>query len=342
MFLGGARVGVLGVALALGCSSRPSDADLDRLRTEAIAANDAARAAAQLAVPASSEPGYTLSVSGQITQAAATLTWADLQRLGQTHVETLNIQNPDKKTPTDFRGLLVRDVLERFGAAPEATEVTVVAIDGFRATVQIADARAFRMLLAIEADGGPIPRSSGGPIFLVHPFSENGPELRAKYPDRFWSFYVTHFIVGTEEPRLVIKSRMRGEHVLGAAELAKLPRDTLDVAVSWKVEWPSEAVHLRGVELVDALTAVGVTFDPDDEIIIRGKAPIHDDPAKPIRIPVSELVRCKPLLAMQWGHEEKPITARQGGPIALALLPCGDAYKDAWVTFVEEIEIIER
>ena len=343
MLSGGARVGVIGVALGLGlgCSSRPSDEELERLRTEAVAANEAARSAAQAAAPTSSEPGHTLTVSGQIEKPVATLTWTDLQRLGKTHVETLNIQNPEKKTPTDFRGLLVRDVLDQFGAAPDATEVTVVAIDGFRATVQIADARAFRMLLAIEADGAPIPRSSGGPIFLVFPFSENGPELRTRYPDRFWSFYVTHFIVGTEEPRLVIKSRMRGEHVLGAVELAKLPRDTLDVPVSWKVEWPSEAVHLRGIKLVDALTSVGVTLDPDDEIIIHGKAPIHDDPDKPIKIPASELGRCRPLLAMEWGSEEKPITARQGGPIALAL-PCGDAYKDSWVTFVDEIEVIER
>ncbi len=342
MLSGGARVGVIGVALVLGCSNRPSDEELERLRSEAAAANEAARSAALLAAPVSSEPGYTLTVSGEIAKPSATLTWTDLQRLGQTHVQTVNIQNPDKKTPTDFRGLLVRDVLDQFGAAPDATEATFVAIDGFRATVQIADARAFRMLLSIEADGAPIPRSSGGPIFLVHPITENGPELLAKYPDRFWSFYVTHVIVGTEQPRLVIKSRVRGEHVLGSAELAKLPRETLDVSVSWKVEWPSEAVHLRGVKLGDALASVGVTLDPDDEIIIRGKAPIHDDPAKPIKIPVSELGRCQPLLAMQWGPEEKPITARQGGPIALALMPCKANNKDSWVTFVDEIEVIER
>ncbi len=338
---GAARVGVIGVALGLGCSSRPSDDKLEQLRLEATAANEAARSAARLATPASGEPGHTLTVSGQITSPGATLTWPDLQRLGQTHVETHNIQNPDKKTPTDFRGLLVRDVLNQFGAAPEATEATFVAIDGFRATVQIADARAFRMLLSIEADGAPIPRSSGGPIFLVHPISENGPELLARYPDRFWAFYVTHLIVGTEEPRLVIKSRSRGEHVLGRAELEKLPREALHVAVSWKVEWPSEAVHLRGVKVVDVLASIGVNLDPDDEIIIRGKAPIHRDPVKPIKIPISELGRCQPLLAMQWGPAEKPITARQGGPLALAL-PCGDKYKDSWVTFVEEIEVVER
>jgi len=345
--LGGARVraigvGVVGVMTALGCRDRPDDAELDRLRREAVAANEAARSAAQLAAPTSDEPGYTLTISGQIARPSAMLSWTDLQRLGQTHVQTIDIQNPDKKTPTDFRGLLVRDVLDRFAAAPDATEATVIAIDGFRATVQIADARAYRMLLSIEADGAPIPRSSGGPIYLVHPFTENGPELRQKYPDRFWSFYVTHLVVGTEAPRLAITSRIRGEHVLGPAELAKLPPSTLDVPVSWKVEWPSGTVHIRGVKLTDALSSVGVTLDPDDEIIIRGKAPIDADPKKPIRIPASELGRCRPLLALQWGPEEKPITARQGGPIALALMPCGDAYKDAWVTFVETIEVIER
>jgi len=341
---GGARVRLLGVALLLhgGCRDRPSDAELDRQHAEAVAANEAAIAAAKLAAPASDEPGYTLTVSGQIAKPAATLSWNELEQLGTTHLVTINVQNPDKKTPTDFRGLLVRDVLDRFGAAPEATEVTAVAIDGFRATLQIADARAFRMLLAIEADGAPIPRSSGGPIFFAHPFSEADQAYRDRYPDRFWSFYVTHLVVGTEEPRLVIRSKMRGEHLLGREELAKLAPSTLDLPVSWKVEWPSGPVHVRGVSLGDALTSVGVTLDPDDEIVIRGKAPIHGDPKKPITIPASELGRCKPLLAMQWGPEEKPITARLGGPIALALMPCGDAYKDAWVTFVEEIEVTER
>ena len=45
--------------------------------------------------------------------------------IGQTHVQTVNVQNPDKKTPTDFRGVLVRDLLDRFAADPAATEITV-------------------------------------------------------------------------------------------------------------------------------------------------------------------------------------------------------------------------
>jgi hypothetical protein len=229
----------------------------------------------------------------------------------------------------------VRDLLARFAAAPEASEATMVAIDGFRATVQIADAQRYRMLLAIEADGAPIPRTSGGPIFLIHPFSESGPELREKYPDRFWAFYVTHVVVGTEAPRLDIAGR-----VLDRAALDQLPTSSLDGHVGWKVDWPADRVHLRGVALRDALAAAGVALPASGRVVIRGKAPIHDDPAKPIAVALADLERCKPLLALRWGADEQPIPARLGGPIALAVAPCGEAYGDRlWVTFVEHIAV---
>jgi hypothetical protein len=324
---------LVSVAL-LACQHAPSDAELDRLRDEAIKANAEMVARA----PASREPGFTLTVSGQIARPAATIGWTELQQLGTTHVRTVNIQNPDKQTPTEFRGVLVRDLLDRFQPMPGATEITTVAIDGFRATIQIADARAYRMLFAIEADGAPIPRTSGGPIFLIHPFSEAGPELRAKYPDRFWTFYVTHVVVGTEPPGLVIDG-----HVLDRAALDKLPTTSFDGTVGWKVDWPADVVHLRGVALVDAIAAAGVTLPARGRIVIRGKAPIHSDPDKPIAVEIEDLERCKPLLAMRSGPDEAPIPARLGGPIALAITPCGELYADRlWVTFVEHITVERR
>src|SRR5207247_3376118 len=135
-------------------------------------------------------------------ESAGTLAWSDLQAAGKATIATLDVQNPDKKTPTTFRGVLVRDVLDRFGASPSATEATAVALDGFRATIQIADARRYDLLFALEADGVPIPRSRGGPIYLVYPIS-TVPELNDRYPDRFWAFYVTNLVIGTEAPRLV-------------------------------------------------------------------------------------------------------------------------------------------
>ena len=317
----------------VACGGRPDDAELARLRAEAVAANAAALAAAQQA--GKREVGSTLAISGEIGRPPATLAWSELQALARTHVRTINPQQPDRTTPTDFRGILVRDLLDRFAADPAATEVTAVAVDAFRATVSIADARAMRMLLAIEADGQPIPPSSGGPIFLVHPHSES-PASRAKYVDRFWSFYVTHLVVGTEAPRLVV-----GDQVFDRARLAALPATTYEGPVAWKVEWPSGDVRVRGVRVADVLAAANLALPPGGKVIVRGKAPLHRDPEKPITIAIADLARCRPLLAMQWGPDAQPIPARLGGPLALAIEPCGEAYSErTWVTFVEELEVV--
>lgn len=325
------RAAIAVLVIAAACRGGPSEQELDRELALAREAN--AAALAEAARSAKQEPGFTLTVVGQIGKPPATLAWSELQRIGQAHVQTLNVQNPDKTTPTDFRGVLVRDLLDRFDA--QAPEVTFVSIDAFRATVSTADARKMRMLLALEADGAPLPPSSGGPIFLVHPHSES-PESRAKYPDRFWSFYVTDLVVGTEPARLKV-----GDTVFDAAKLAALPSNTYDGPVSWKVEWPSGTVHVRGVRVAEVLKAAGVALPAGAKIRVRGKAPLHHDPDKPILLATDDLARCNPLLALAWGPDEKPITAKYGGPITLAVPPCGEAYGErAWVTFVEELEVV--
>ena len=316
------------VAVVSACDRGPSDAELDRLRAEANAANEAAAKLFQ----EDKVTGFSLTVTGQVAK-PATLAWTELERIGTTHVVTASAQNPTAST-TDFEGILVRDLLDRSGAAADADETTVVSVDGFRATVKTADARAYRMLLAIRANGAPIPRSSGGPIFLIHPFTES-PKTRELYPDRFWAFYVTHLVVGTEAPKLTIHGKS-----FDRAALEALPPASFDGPHGFKVAWPSDSVHLRGVSLVDAIAAAGVALPPHGTVVIRGKSPIHNDPANPIVFAVDDLSRCKPVLALQMGLDEKPLTARFGGPIVLAFTPCGDRYGSRhWVTFVEDIEI---
>lgn len=317
------------VAFSNACETRPSDEELDRLRAEANAANEAA--AKQF--KEDKVTGFSLTVTGQVAT-PATLSWSELETLGKTHVVTASAQDSAASKETDFEGILVRDLLDRHGAAPDATEATVVSIDGFRATVQTAHAREYRMLLAIKANGAAIPRSSGGPIFLIHPFTES-PKTRELYPDRFWAFYVTHLVVGTEAPKLTIQGK-----TFDRAAIEAMPQASFDGPHGFKVEWTSDSIHLRGVSLVDAIAAAGVPLPPHGTVVIRGKSPIHSDPASPIAFAVDDLARCKPLLALQMGLDEKPITARFGGPIVLAFTPCGDQYGSRhWVTFVEGIEI---
>jgi hypothetical protein len=271
-------------------------------------------------------------VSGQIGTPGATLAWTELQQLATEQVETVDIQDPHRTARTRFRGIVVRDLLERFAAEPAAAEITFVAIDGFRSTIAAEDARRHRVLLALEADGAPIPQEKGGPLYLIFPFSE-APELRSRYPDRFWSFYVTHVIVGTEPPALTI-----GDRVLDRARLEQLPAVRLDTRVGWKVEWPADVVRLRGVRLVDAIAAAGQRVPDRGRIVIRGKAPVHASRERPIALSSDALERCQPLLALRWGPTEQPLSAKLGGPIALAVsATCGQ--DEAWVTFVETITV---
>jgi hypothetical protein len=326
----------LGIAIAVlvaACDRGPSAAALDRLQAEAVAANAAARE--RYAADDASAPGRSLTVLGQVAT-PSTLDWAALDGLATEHVRTKNPQNPgDRGRVVDFRGVLVKDVLDRAGADPAADEITFVALDAFRSTVAAADLRRYRVLLAIAADGAPIDRSSGGPIFLVFPHTET-PETERLFPDRFWSFYVSHVIVGTARPRLLVAGT-----ALDADALAKLPTTVLDAPVGWKTQWPSGAVHLRGVALTEVLRAAGATVPPGGRVIVRGLAAGQRDPAHPIAIAADDVATCGLMLASRWGVDEAPITARRGGPLALAVPPaCAERLGEkAWVTFVEELVI---
>jgi len=323
------RLAALAV-VAAACGRDVPSAELDRLHTEAKAAN----AEAMKAHAGDETAGFTLTIGGHVDRPTV-LRWNELLDIATTHVVTQNAQNPSATSPTDFEGLLLSDVVKRFGGDLGVEEITAVSEDGFRATVKLADAMKYRMLLAVKADGAPIPKSAGGPIFLVHPWTE-APETKTTYVDRFWAFYVSHLVIGTEAPTLVVA----GKRFEGDA-LAKLPPAQFDGLVGFKVEWPSDTVHLRGVTLVDALAAAGATLPPGGRLRITGKSPRHHDPAQPIEFLVTDLARCKPILAWQVGLDEKPIPARLGGPIVLAHTPCGDGYGvPHWVTFVETVDVV--
>ena len=200
---------VLGLGVtagAAGCERGPGAAELERLHAEAVAANQA-----RLAAHATDDvdaPGRSLTVLGELARPSATLDWAALERLGQAHVRTTNPQSPTERgRVVDFRGVLVRDLLDQFAAAPAADEITFVALDGFRSTVPAADLRRYRVLLAIAADGARIERSSGGPIFLVFPHSESRQPLSA----------------GSGPPRLAPSTPPSARHEPGSGRSAPLP-----------------------------------------------------------------------------------------------------------------------
>jgi hypothetical protein len=112
--------------------------------------------------------------------------------------------------------------------------------------------------------------------------------------------------------------------------------------VRYKVHWPSDAQALYGVRLADVLAAAAAPVPVGGSVIARGKSPILRDPVEPIRFSVEDVARCGILVVSHWGPERSPITARMGGPLAIAIPDaCATRLGDrAWVTFLEELEVV--
>lgn len=326
---------LLGLVLWGSCTKRaPPEEDLERLRQEAVEAN--ARALAEHPVRDEEAPGRTLTISGDVKEPGAKLEWRELDSMATTHVRTPNPHDMvHRDAIVDYRGVAVADLLERFGAAPAATEVTFVSIDGYRSTIDVADARRWPIALAVAANDAPIDRWHGGPMYAVFPHAEV-PESQQRYTGRFWAFYVTDLIVGTEAAKLTVAG-----NTLDAATIAALPRTTMDSVVAWRIGWPSGAVHLAGVKIVDVLRRAGISVPAGSKLIVRGKAPLHRDPRAPIALASEDLERCGFLLVTHWGGEEEKVPARLGGPIALAVPPtCATRYGERfWIPFVEELAV---
>lgn len=323
------------------CRNQPSDAQLEEWRQEAIARNaELVKARAREA----KEQEWQLLVQGQTKSGESVrLPWQQLQAMAENRVRTrLPFKTAEIEGILDFRGILVSTVLDKF-VAEENSEVTFIAYNAYRATVNIADLRRYPIALAIAKNGRLLSRNEGGPLFLIFPH-EQYPELKQKYPEGYWVFYVTHLIVGTEPILLRVGGRS-----LDAAALDKLPLVTFEEGVGYSLGWPSGPVKLYGVRVRDVLNAAGVKLPPNGSVLVRGKALSDRDDAKPILLEAERVQKCDVMLATRWGSDRQPIPAKMGGPVTLAFpsacqsasgdreLP--DPQKQPWVTFVEELEV---
>jgi len=332
---------VLALAIALAaaaaaCTDRPSDAELDAWRREADDWNARLVLAhgREAREREAKERDWTLVVSGQTgTGKDVRLKLADLEPLATTRVRTTVATDVADKKVVEFRGVRLQDLLERAGMAPGVSEVTCVAFDAYRATVPVEDIRRYPILLALERDGQPIPRKQGGPLCLVFPESDHK-ELRARYTDKFWAWYVTHVIVGTETVRLRV-----GGREIDLAALDALAQISFEGTVGYKLHWPKRTM-LHGVRLRDALAAAGLALAPGGAVVVRGKPPVDRDPANPLKLDAADVLAFDILLATRYDDDRRPIPARLGGPVTLALpAQCAAKYGDRrWITFVEEVE----
>ncbi|MGQ4647974.1 molybdopterin-dependent oxidoreductase [Lyngbya aestuarii] len=325
----------LSVSLS-GCSNLPTETKLEAWRIEASNLN-AQMIATQK--PEEIQQQWELTIQGQTAKGEpVNLSWPELETLANSSINTKEPHNSsDLEQVIKFRGIAASTLLDQFGAAPQVAEVTFVAHDDYRATVSLADLRQYPILLALERNGQKISRSKGGPLYLVFPYDKY-PQLQVKYPDRFWAFYLTDMVVGTEPIQLKVGGRL-----FDADTLKKLPQATLNEAVAYRIGWPVGKTKLYGVHVRDALAAAGVKIPENGAVIVKGKSPIYRNPANPIRLEASDVKNCDILLATHWGDNQMPIPAKMGGPLTLAFSPdCQTQSENRhWVTFVEELEVTQ-
>ncbi|MBD1836254.1 molybdopterin-dependent oxidoreductase [Cyanobacteria bacterium FACHB-472] len=317
------------------CTNQPTDKQLEEWRTEALALN------AQMvkANTKTSPEEWNLVIEGQVTKGKAmTLSWQQLQGLATNHVKTTDPNAVlNQGEIFDFRGIRVSTLLKKLAIAPDITNITFVCFDGYQATISVKDLLAYPITLAIARNGKPIPRAQGGPIYLVIPHTQF-PNLKKKYNELSWAFYVTHMIIGTEPVKLRV-----GTRELDLAALDKLPQVTILENVGYRMGWPSGEVKLHGVRVRDILAFAGIQLPANGEIVVRGKAPIYHDPSNPVRLAANDLRECDILVATRWGNDKEPIPAKMGGPLTLAFsseCQVGTGFsrplnRQRWVTFLE-------
>ena len=127
-----------------------------------------AQAQPQLEAP---QNNVILAISGKVAQTntpdSASFDRSMLEGLGTT---TLRTSTPWTDGIQEFRGVLVRDVLERAGA--EGQVVRAIAHNDYIIDIPAGEFRDYPVLLALEMNGAKLELKDKGPIWIVYPLDQ--------------------------------------------------------------------------------------------------------------------------------------------------------------------------
>lgn len=141
-----------------------------------------AGSAATLSVASSAQAVGNLTVSGKTgegQQVRIVLDLADLERMPQ---HSFSTNSPWTKEPQEYTGPLLRDVLALLKSS--GTQIHAIALNEYKVTIPVEDARRFDVIVAHRINNKPIPIRERGPYFVMYPFDQR-PELqRADYYNR--------------------------------------------------------------------------------------------------------------------------------------------------------------
>jgi hypothetical protein len=128
-----------------------------------------------------------LTLDGQISQTNAGVTLQfDMQMLESIGLVKYDVDDPFVKKTIVYSGVLLSDLLEVAGADPNATTLTLSALDDYSAEMNISDADQWPVLIATQADGVYMPIDKNGPLISVFPFNDFPEELDHLTYDALW------------------------------------------------------------------------------------------------------------------------------------------------------------
>ena len=124
------------------------------------------------AVPVPSDK-VVLTVDGKINQhnSGNTLQF-DMATLESIGLVKYDVNDPFVKVKIDYSGVLLSQLLKIAGISPDATTITLHALDDYSVDMDIADAEKWPVMLATQADGAYMPVDKNGPIISVFPYDD--------------------------------------------------------------------------------------------------------------------------------------------------------------------------
>ncbi len=327
----GASIALVSIAWLTCACDRPADPAWIAARLAEAHARDTTERAAHAADD--ERTSWTLEIvapSGH-RESIPFQTLADLPR---TEVTTVEPDEAESAGAVRFSGVRIADLVHRTEGGDHAPDVTLLASDGFRATLQMEDVRLFPILLAMDANGSPLGRDHGGPLYSILPITQH-PDLGQRYTSSSWVFYVTHLLIGTPPTSVRI-----GDREIDAEELAAMPTTSLSAVAGYRTGWPSEPVLLHGVRVRDLLGDSALA--PSDHVRVLSRALVTRGTDRPTLITAEDVLGQDVMLALSYGESHEPIPSRLGGPVVLAF-PSAVAEHltdHDWLTFVEELAIV--
>ena len=136
-------------------------------------------------VPTPTGP-VVLTVDGKISQTNSGKTLQfDMATLESLGVVQYKVDDPFAKKSVLYAGVLLSQLLKVAGAAPDATTLTLKALDDYSTDMKISDTNRWPIILATRADGAYMPVDKSGPLISVFPFN-NFPEIDHVTYDAQW------------------------------------------------------------------------------------------------------------------------------------------------------------